>query len=468
LGEFHTEYGKYPAGIFAPGILHTFGMIKNLINMAEPPTSLSQFMSHSQQQQRLDVRLGTALTTTLDDIHPYLLKGKGLLTPRFPIPEFSVDSRNDIKELTNVDGPDNVKELAYPVDGSDDVKERSKGLLGSPIDLSTDSDEEKENDADHPGHGWMRYDSHNNEHYPVYVDDGDTLSTATYIRYIFDREDTILEGTDGKLYPIYRKALHSRSYPGKPNTQNDKLIHDDHLFVMDPESDLRGLVDRAIHAQKDPGLTADVVRFRAQKNRENTLAARLKSLEEDIRLNHDTLSLTRRHLIHARAATRIFNSVYETPAPEAPTHRAYFIPKLRGAQGPADTLRCAHTPPDDRQDWKFSPYRRPMLATPEFCYECFQTSPDHHPRDCPDYGHCYFCTSNQHESLTCISPHLRCKEFECIVPSWHNHHGLVCSAKPAARILRLMRFWPTEALQQWDAEPDVPSSPSEGEISEGA
>jgi hypothetical protein len=113
-----------------------------------------------------------------------------------------------------------------------------------------------------------------------------------------------------------------------------------------------------------------------------------------------------------------------------------------------------------------SPRTDPLLATPEFCYECFQTSPDHRPRDCPDYGHCFFCTSNQHESLTCISPHLHCQEFECIVPSWHNHHGSICSAKPAARILRLMRFWPTEALQKWDAEPDVLSSPSDGEISE--
>jgi hypothetical protein len=45
-------------------------------------------MSHLQQQQRLDVRLGTTLATTLDDIRPYLLKGKGLLHSRmFEPPE---------------------------------------------------------------------------------------------------------------------------------------------------------------------------------------------------------------------------------------------------------------------------------------------------------------------------------------------------------------------------------------------
>jgi hypothetical protein len=51
LGEFHAEHGKYPVGIFAPGVLHTFGMIKTLIDMVEPPTSLAQFMSYLQQQQ---------------------------------------------------------------------------------------------------------------------------------------------------------------------------------------------------------------------------------------------------------------------------------------------------------------------------------------------------------------------------------------------------------------------------------
>jgi hypothetical protein len=109
LGEFHAEQGKYPVGIFAPGILHTFGIIKTLIDLAEPPSSLAQFMSHLQQQQRLDVRLGTALATVLDDIRPYLLKGKGLLHSH--ILEPPIDSRDD------------KKELAYPIDSRDDVKE---------------------------------------------------------------------------------------------------------------------------------------------------------------------------------------------------------------------------------------------------------------------------------------------------------------------------------------------------------
>jgi hypothetical protein len=104
LGEYHAEHGRYPNGIFAPGILHTFGMIKTLINMAEPPATLSQFMSTIQQLQRLDVQLGTALTTTLDDIRPYLLKNRGLLRSTMLEPPIApVDSRDDVKEVTTVD-----------------------------------------------------------------------------------------------------------------------------------------------------------------------------------------------------------------------------------------------------------------------------------------------------------------------------------------------------------------------------
>jgi hypothetical protein len=79
-----------------------------------------------------------------------------------------------------------------------------------------DSDDEKENDPDHPGHGWMRYDSCNNEHYPytstmaIYSPRPLTSATSSMERILSSK------GTDGKLYPIYRKALHSRSHSGNP------------------------------------------------------------------------------------------------------------------------------------------------------------------------------------------------------------------------------------------------------------
>jgi hypothetical protein len=79
-------------------------------------------------------------------------------------------------------------------------------------------------------------------------------------------------------------------------------------------------------------------------------------------------------------------------------------------------------------------------------------APDHSPIECPDYGHCYFCASMQHESLTCIAPHVRCEEKQCNVPVWHQYHGLQCAAPAAARLARLARAWPSEFLKQCDED----------------
>ena len=84
-------------------------------------------------------------------------------------------------------------------------------------------------------------------------------SAARYIRYVFDGEETILEGCDGKQTPIYRKALHACCAETRPNLRDDKLIRDDHLHVLHPQAALKELVDKHIHAINDPGVTAEVV-----------------------------------------------------------------------------------------------------------------------------------------------------------------------------------------------------------------
>jgi len=136
----------------------------------------------------------------------------------------------------------------------------------------------------------MRYDKNNAEHYRIDIPEHDNMtSAALFIRYVFDGEETILEGCDGKQTPIYRKALYARSADTHPNIRDNKLIRDDHLHVLHPQVSLKELMDRHIHAINDPGITAEVVRFRAQTTRRGMFSARLKSLEEDIRMNDDTL-----------------------------------------------------------------------------------------------------------------------------------------------------------------------------------
>jgi len=258
---------------------------------------------------------------------------------------------------------------------------------------------------------------------------------------MFDGEETILEGCDGKQTPIYRKVLHARSADTRPNLRNDKLIRDDHLHVLHPQASLKELVDRHIHAINDPGVTAEVVRFRSQTTRRATFSAHLKSLEEDIRMNDDALFKTRRRLIHARLPTRIFNNIYSEPPASPPVHR-HRMPAVRGAQGP----------PNEDDVPFHHPYKRPTPRQPAFCYECFELQLDHQVRDCPSYGRCCFCDSDVHESVLCITLHMRCMENECKVPSWHHHHSAYCSADALGRLTRLMNTNPGAFLEHWDAD----------------
>jgi len=261
------------------------------------------------------------------------------------------------------------------------LKISGKGSKDTPIDLtSSDEDSDKENDHIHPGPTWMHYDRNNAEHYRIDVPEGDMTSPTLFIRYVFDGEETILEGCDGKQTPIYRKALHACSADTRPNLRDDKLIRDDHLHILHPQASLKELVDKHIHAINDPGVIAEVIRFRSQTTRHATLSACLKSLEEDIRMNDDALFETHRHLIHARLPTRIFNNIYSEPPTSPPTcHRR--MPAVRGAQGPPD-----------KDDVPFHhPYKKATVQHPAFCYECFELQPGHQVRDCPslrrDMGH---------------------------------------------------------------------------------
>jgi hypothetical protein len=312
-------------------------------------------------------------------------------------------------------------------------------------------DSEKENDPDHAGARWMRYEVANPEHYVMWVlapgELGDVR--AGYIWYVFDREDTTLEGTFGKGHPVYRQPLWARRADTHPNLTDNKDVRDDHLSAFNPESTMAEIVDRYIHHMADPGLIAEVVRYCTQKNRQGTLAARIKDLTEQQQRNNNALMNTTWSLIHAKAATCLIEQMFTEPPSHEELYKAYPF-SIRAGQGPAYRPRCrpAQTPPNKR----YSPYRHPCLEKSIFCYECFQTSPDHSPIECPDYGHCYFCASTQHESLTCIAPHVRCKEKQCNVPVWHQYHSLQCAAPAAARLARLACAWPSEFLKQWDED----------------
>jgi hypothetical protein len=83
----------------------------------------------------------------------------------------------------------------------------------------------------------MWYDNQNGEHYPLWykAPDGLNDTRVDYICYIFDGEETVLEGIAGRFHAIHCQWLRAHHANSCPNTTNDKNTCDNHLAILHPE-----------------------------------------------------------------------------------------------------------------------------------------------------------------------------------------------------------------------------------------
>src|SRR5712671_2017234 len=73
LGRYHTEHGQYPGGFSLPGLSKTAVMIRELRAASDPPENLSDFMSEQDIKHRLDEKLTKGLQAVLPQISQYSL-----------------------------------------------------------------------------------------------------------------------------------------------------------------------------------------------------------------------------------------------------------------------------------------------------------------------------------------------------------------------------------------------------------
>jgi hypothetical protein len=390
MKAYSEAHGAYPQSFSNyRGYSTAAPPIRKLARLSETPRDLADFLSVGEARKGLYTFLKRLSIATMADVAPFL-------------PEEG--------EIIAADSPSAI----------------------SVPDSSENEEEEHTNHPEHPGGNWIEYSFGQTDHYPVIIDDGEDQVTTNYIRYVFDGEETYVEGTNHKNGPIYRLALHARPQL-QPNFDNDKQIRDDHLNVFHPESSLRDFVDQAVHNIADPGLTADLVRYRSRKARHATLLRRLQAAEEALLENTEALVGVERHLIHAKACTRVFNQVYAVKPESERPYRVGHVPTLKASQGPPDTTLRTPTPSSQT---RFAPYRRPKMLEPIFCFECMQSQSHHLDKDCPSAGTCCYCQSTGHESLQCPTPHVQCHETRCSVPSWLTFHGLQCPAPAMGRLAK--------------------------------
>ena len=111
----------------------------------------------------------------------------------------------------------------------------------SVTDMSIQADE----DADHPGDGWMIYDYANPNHYQlIFVNEQGQAEVARYIKYASIRDRMAVQGCCKKGNPIYGMALHAHAYP-HPNFTGPG-IKDTNLSIFHPSSVNRHLVNNTL------------------------------------------------------------------------------------------------------------------------------------------------------------------------------------------------------------------------------
>jgi len=433
-------------------------MIKELVELEAPPTSLGDFMPPHKIVNKVDNLLYSRLEACLPDITPFLTEqpsresgphfrleapsgadevplepskeategSPSLEVPRGTGSEGGLESSSEAIHVTHIKIPTPVvarKEFLGGEDTDSDeplpipyrLKGKGRGSVNTPIELTTDDDKENHDD-EHPGEGWMAFDPNNQEHYVVAAeDDTGNVHAAQFIKYVMTDDGPFVHGCDKKGAEVFKKPLQARSEDARPNLLDNRQIRDDLLYTLAPTSKLRDMVDRHVHDMRDPGLSADIARYRARTATQEELTAQAKKLKERLHSNHDDLIATTHRLIYARVPTRLFRRVFAD-------------------ENPLDPLRGPH------------PYQRPMPMYPRFCYECWEVLPSHRISSCPKCGQCCFCTHPNHSSIECAAPHLKCTEVDCFVPSWHPNRGGACTAPPTARIGQLLATNPSVVI----------------------
>ena len=302
-------------------------------------------------------------------------------------------------------------------------------------------------DPNHPGLGWSKYNRGDTRQYPlVFLN---KYGQDEIVRYITFRQvgiNTHLVGTHKKGDPEYSIPLHAHAHPS-PNF-NRPGVKDYDLNIFHPSSTSRLIIDNAIIDLKDPGIVADVYRYRAHQS--ELKAVKRQHIELDKREDNaqSKLSMVERHLTYATVHTRLTPHLNRICPPST---NAIHIPCIFTAQGPPDveegedSLKCRAILGKQRRGGK------PKFP---YCLKCNKSCPNHVEEECPLWKTCRWCLSTQHAHDDCNIPHKQCDAEFCAVPATHLNFGDRCTAMSSPTLchkLELARADYDNDLYQWEA-----------------
>ena len=209
----------------------------------------------------------------------------------------------------------------------------------SPVQLNPPLSAELDNPA-HPGVGWALFDTGNTGHYPlVFLNKQDQPEVTKYICFRTVDEEMHLVSTWGKGKAEYTTPLHAKAYPF-PNF-NHHGVKDTDLNIFHPAHTSHLLVNTALVALRDPGVLADVHRFRTYHNTLTSVKGQCLDLDKQEDCAEAKLLTVEQRLMSSTIRTCLQQHLLITwplspPIATRLPSRDQCIPCIFAAQGPPD------------------------------------------------------------------------------------------------------------------------------------
>jgi hypothetical protein len=293
-------------------------------------------------------------------------------------------------------------------------------------------------------YGWVEYDPFDRAAVQVPYEEDGRIKTCRWVKYDLQGPNPTATGTEGLMRAVYEVDLHA-NLRAAPNYTEPRHFRDDALQIFHPDHGSRALVDRALTQIGDPGLHAEVVRYRFCLAERDDIALSRRDVAHAELQNDKELLACSRFLANARGASRIGTAIFaEVPPPVTAAQRVSPSPEPRPTRPRSETttrippITASQGPPDQPSS--------PILLYEDGQFTYALSPPDNYGardkipfcRHCQVRGHdeamctntsCYFCASYDHSTFVCPRPHFCCQDDHCWVPLSHSYHGLACPAQ---------------------------------------
>jgi hypothetical protein len=163
-------------------------------------------------------------------------------------------------------------------------------------------------------YGWVEYNLFDCTAVRVPYEENGHIKTCWWVKYNLQGPNPTATGTEGLMRAVYEVDLHANPRPA-PNYTEPHHFRDDALQIFHPNHGSRALMDRALAQIGDPGLHAEVVRYRFCLVERDDIALSCRDVACAELQNDEELLSCSQFLANARGASRIGTTIFAEVLP---------------------------------------------------------------------------------------------------------------------------------------------------------